>query len=395
MNKITSYFNKESRSPQKLKNDEETDKVDSLSADLVKLKVDTQNDTSSDESSYIQRYKKGNNDSSSSDESLTPRPLRRSLSSTDSEEEEFELKTNFVKDEDSKVCFENTDGMSYMKQIDDGSIDLILTDPPYIISHESSSNKRNKMRKEMKENNVEYMKTEEEWEEYRVKNNVEDSEKKKSNYMRFGSPYGSMYSIQTDFGDWDKDFTMEDLDAIVEQYYKKLREGGTAIIFFDTWKISYLKEMMEKHKFKQLRLIEWLKTNPVPINSNNFYLATPREHAVVGVKGSKPTFNSKFDNGVYKYPSQHGKNRFHPTQKNLALFEDIVKKHTNEGDTVMDTFLGSGTTAFACRNTNRKFSGCELSKEYYDKFVSLFNKQKDTQKTPTKEADKKVIPKTV
>jgi DNA modification methylase len=394
MKKFTSYFNKEDSSPQKLKNDEETDKVDSLSADLVKLKVDTQNDSSSDDSSYIQRYKNSNRDNSSSDESLTPRPLR-SLSSTDSEEEEFELKTNFVKDEDSKVCFENTDGISYMKQIDDGSIDLILTDPPYIISHESASNERHKKIKEMKENNVEYMKTEEEWEEYRVKYNVENSEKKKINYMKFGSPYGSMYSQQSDFGEWDKTFTMEDLDRIVEQYYKKLRDGGSVIIFFDIWKISYLKEMLEKHKFKQIRLIEWLKTNPVPINSSKFYLANPREIALVGVKGSKPTFNSKFDNGVYRYGIQNGKKRFHPTQKSLALFEDLVKKHTNEGDTVMDTFLGSGTTAFACRNTNRKFFGCELSKEYYDKTLSLFNEGKEPQKTPTKDANKKLIPKTV
>ena len=39
----------------------------------------------------------------------------------------------------------------------------------------------------------------------------------------------------------------------------------------------------------------------------------------------------------------------------------------------MDTFLGGGTTALACKNTNRKFRGCELSKEYFDKFMTIYN----------------------
>jgi len=74
---------------------------------------------------------------------------------------------------------------------------------------------------------------------------------------------------------------------------------------------------------------------------------------------------------VYNYPIQGGKKRFHPTQKSLVLFEELIKKHSNEGDLVLDTFLGSGTTAIACKNTNRQFKGCEVSKEYYDKLMEL------------------------
>ena len=66
-----------------------------------------------------------------------------------------------------------------------------------------------------------------------------------------------------------------------------------------------------------------------------------------------------------------GKKRFHPTQKSLLLFEELIRKHSNEGDIVVDTFLGSGTTAIASKNTNRKFMGCEVSKEYYDKLIQL------------------------
>ena len=128
---------------------------------------------------------------------------------------------------------------------------------------------------------------------------------------------------------------------------------------------------MEKHKFKQIRFIEWIKTNPQPLNSKTNYLTNCREIALLGIKGSKPTFNSSYDNAIYKYPIQSGKNRFHPTQKSLQLFEELIKKHSNEGDLILDTFLGSGTTAVACKNTNRLFKGCEISKEYYDKFIEL------------------------
>ena len=56
----------------------------------------------------------------------------------------------------------------------------------------------------------------------------------------------------------------------------------------------------------------------------------------------------------------------HPTQKPVALIEYLVKTYTNEGDTVLDNCMGSGTTAIACMNTGRNFIGFEIDKEYYD-----------------------------
>ena len=55
----------------------------------------------------------------------------------------------------------------------------------------------------------------------------------------------------------------------------------------------------------------------------------------------------------------------------MKLFEELIKKHSNEGETVVDPFLGGGTTAFACKTTRRNFKGCEISKEYYDKIKTL------------------------
>ena len=200
-----------------------------------------------------------------------------------------------------------------------------------------------------------------------------ETDDKKENYRKYGTIYGKKYCVKTDYGDWDKDFTMEKLELFIAEYYKKLKKGGTLIMFFDLWKITPLKELMEKHKFKQLRFIEWIKTNPQPLNSGVNYLTNCREIALLGIKGAKPTFNIKYDNAVYNFPLQGGKDRFHPTQKSILLFEELIKKHSNEGDTIVDTFLWGGTTAIACKNTNRRFKGCEISKEYYDKVMKLVN----------------------
>lgn len=266
------------------------------------------------------------------------------------------------------IDIQNMDGIEYLSTLVDNSIDLILTDPPYIISRESGMNTHYNTVKKNEENNVEFVKTEEEWIIYKVENNLPD-DTKKENYMKYGTIYGKKYCVKTNYGEWDNNFTVEILEQYINQYYKKLKKGGTLIIFFDLWKISILKDIMEKYKFKQIRFIEWIKTNPQPLNSKINYLTNCREIALVGIKGAKPTFNSHYDNGIYQFPLQGGKGRFHPTQKNILLFEELIRKHSNDGDIVLDTFLGGGTTAIACKHLNRSFKGCEISEEYYLKIL--------------------------
>ena len=270
----------------------------------------------------------------------------------------------------NNIDIKNMDGLKYLSTIPNNSIDLILTDPPYIISRETGMNTHYNNVKQNQENNIEFIKSEEEWSIYKQENEIKD-DIKKENYMKYGTIYGKKYCVKTDYGDWDTEFTMEKLEEFIAEYYKKLKHGGTIIIFFDLWKLSYLKDTMEKHKFKQIRFIEWIKTNPQPLNSSVNYLTNCREIALLGIKGSKPTFNSKYDNGIYMFPLQGGKNRFHPTQKSLLLFEELIKKHSNENDSVLDTFLGSGTTAIACKNTKRQFKGCEVSNIYYNEMMKI------------------------
>jgi site-specific DNA-methyltransferase (adenine-specific) len=282
----------------------------------------------------------------------------------------------------------NKDGLEFLSEIPDNSIDLILTDPPYITSRETGMNKwvdhvakQDAGSADIKtEEQWLKHKTPEQWEAWFEAGGVPEAKRKrklkelKHNYIKYGSIYGKKYAVKTDYGEWDSEFTMEQLQLFVNHFHRILRTGGTCIVFFDLWKLSYLKEQMESVKFKQLRFIEWVKTNPQPVNSSVNYLTNCREIALLAIKKSKPTFNSKYDKGIYNYPICGGKDRFHPTQKSLPLFEDLVKKHSNEGDIVLDCFLGSGTTAVAAVNTNRRFIGCEADEAYYTKSLAIIDR---------------------
>lgn len=218
-------------------------------------------------------------------------------------------------------CFE------LIKNIESKSVDLILVDPPYLISRDSN-----------------------------FKNYSENTSKE------LVTKYGN---ISIDFGDWDK--SEIDWDFLFKEYHRILKDGGTLIIFYDIWKSNEIKQVADKYKFKQPRVCQWQKTNPVPINSKTNYLSNAIEYFFTFVKGKKPTFHSVYDNGVYKYPICHGKERYeHPTQKPLQLIVDIVSKHSNPDDVVLDTFAGTGTTAHACVLTDRRYIVIERDEQYFN-----------------------------
>jgi len=230
-----------------------------------------------------------------------------------------------------KLELKNEDCLVYLKSIPDNSIDLILIDPPYKISRDTG---------------------------------FANGEEKGTDVDRFRVSY--------QFGNWDN--SRDILPQVIKEAYRVLKKHGSIVCFYDLWKITDLRKWLEKNNFKQIRFAEWIKTNPVPINSKLNYLTNSREAIITGVKVSKPTFNSSYDNGIYSHPINHEKGRFHPTQKPVKLIEELILKHSNENDIVLDCFSGSGTTMLACNNLNRRFMGCELSPKYFYKSIKRIQK---------------------
>ena len=143
------------------------------------------------------------------------------------------------------INISNIDGLEYLKTISNNSINLILTDPPYIISKDTGMNTFYNTVKDNIENNIEFVKTEKEWEEYKTKNDIKD-DTNKNNYLKYGSIYGKKYCVKTQYGDWDSNFTMDILDEYIKQFYNKLKDGGTLILFFDIWKLTELKNLIDQ-----------------------------------------------------------------------------------------------------------------------------------------------------
>ena len=82
---------------------------------------------------------------------------------------------------------------------------------------------------------------------------------------------------------------------------------------------------------------------------------------------------TNFPHNVLDYANLVGKNTVHPTQKPVALLEYLIKTYTSEGDTILDFTMGSGSTGVACVNTNRKFIGIELDKNYFTISIKRIN----------------------
>lgn len=134
---------------------------------------------------------------------------------------------------------------------------------------------------------------------------------------------------------------------------------GSFYIFCGFQQLSEIDRYFRQNKISR-RCIVWEKTNPSPMNSKYIWLSGI-ELCVYGKK-PKATFNDKYRNTVLKYPV--GRSKIHPTEKPLKLFEELISISSNEGDVVLDACIGSGTTAVAAINLNRKFIGIEQDWDY-------------------------------
>jgi site-specific DNA-methyltransferase (adenine-specific) len=114
---------------------------------------------------------------------------------------------------------------------------------------------------------------------------------------------------------------------------------------------------------------QMVKCEPHKRNHSKGNMKQPQRNNCYGKIIETPTIvtDEKFPISIISIAKEHENGKFyHPTQKPVALLEYLIKTYTNEGETVLDNTMGSGSTGVACVNTNRKFIGIELDEKYYD-----------------------------
>ena len=205
------------------------------------------------------------------------------------------------------------DCLELMKDIFDESVDLVLTDPPYNIA-------------------------------------------RKNNFHTMGRK-------GIDFGEWDKGF---DLFSYIDEVVRVLNKNGSFIVF-NAWKnLGDIVKYAESKGLVTKDMIRLEKSNPMPRNRDRRYI-TDFECAIwFTMPKAKWCFNRQ--NPKYERPKFIGciEKGLHPTQKNLDLMKWLIKIHSNVGMIILDPFIGSGTTALACKELERNFIGIELDKKYFE-----------------------------
>ena len=214
----------------------------------------------------------------------------------------------------------NMDCIDGMKLIEDNSIDLIVTDPPYLIDYQTNRRKRN-------------------------------NEKISAKIIG------------------DTDFEL--IEKYIQDCNRIMKENTALYMFCSFDKIELFKLELQKY-FKIKNMIIWEKNNGT-VGDLEAQFQKKYEIMFLVNKGRKK-FNGKRITDVWKFSKVTEKQRIHSNQKPIELINQCIVKHSNENEVVFDGFMGSGTTAVSAYNLNRKFIGFELDKEYFD-IASLRIKQ--------------------
>ena len=204
-------------------------------------------------------------------------------------------------------------------------------------------------------------------------------------------PYG-----QTQRNKWDSVIPFEPL---WKQYKRIIKDNGAIILFGNG---MFTAELMMSNKSMWKYNIIWEKTQPtgflnakkMPLRNHEdicvFYKKPPtynpqkttgharkvsRAEHKIGCKNTSDygehgltTYDSteRYPKSVWKFAKDTQKSSLHPTQKSLALIEELIKTYTNEGDLVVDSCMGSGTCGVAAKKLGRKFIGIETEPQYFE-----------------------------
>lgn len=222
----------------------------------------------------------------------------------------------------------NEDCIVAMKRLQNDTVDLVLTDPPYNLGN--------------------FMKG-------------RDTNLKKMRDNFFGAAGWDDLS----FEDWEKS-----MDSFFKESVRVLKKGGAMIVFMSIIKAETLIRIAESHKLYYKTTGIWHKTNPMPRNMNLHFVNSTEAWVYFTYGKRTGTFNNDgkvihdfLETGV----AANGERKYgkHPTQKPVALMEFFVQVLSNEGDMILDPFMGSGSTGVAAKKNNRNFIGVELNESYF------------------------------
>ena len=153
-----------------------------------------------------------------------------------------------------------------------------------------------------------------------------------------------------------------DLDIFLETIYEK---ANIFIIFCGNEQYSriyrFFSNKQKEHKGTVRQLI-WAKSNPSPMNGEYVYLSGT-ENAVWFKKKGTGKLNCKCKKNYFIHPT--GSSKYHPTEKNHKLLEELILDNTNDNDIVLDCCMGSGSTGIVALKNNRSFIGIEIDEHYF------------------------------
>ena len=169
-----------------------------------------------------------------------------------------------------------------------------------------------------------------------------------------------------DFGEWDKGF---DIVGWIPSAVSKLKKGGNIAIFNDWKNLGLIASKLEECDCSVKDCIRWIKTNPMPRNTNRRFVSDC-EYVIWAVKnGDKWTFNKLSE--TYERPEIRGSltpldEKFHPTSKPVYVMDFLLKLLCCPGDIVLDPFMGAGTTGVSAIRNGCSFIGIEKDLSYFN-----------------------------
>ena len=150
------------------------------------------------------------------------------------------------------------------------------------------------------------------------------------------------------------------LDDFVNEIYRVSKPNTAHYVFCSFHHIDKFKQAIER-KFKIKNILTWVKNNTSMGDLKGDF--APKTEFIIFFHKGRKLINGKRDPNVLEF--KRTRNELHPTQKPVDMTEYMIGKFSDEGDVILDPFMGSGTTGVACLNTNRRFIGIELDEDYF------------------------------